>query len=148
MFVRSLTAVGKLFLLISSLALGACSTHTTNVSHSSIGSTNSDYHNATHTLLAGHNYLKYRYYSLPKEDKLKQENAVFFALNNSEVNQITQWHNANTGSNGAVKVVMSYPQGGGVCRVIQSQIQYRGKSKNFTEKACLNYLERRWHFIR
>jgi len=148
MSVRNLMAVGKLFLLISSLSLGACSTYTTDVSQSTIGSTNSDYHSASSTILAGHNYLRYKYYSLPKQDKLKQEEAVFFALNNAEVNQVIEWHNVETGSNGAVKVVMSYPQGGGVCRVIQSQIYYRGKTKGFTEKACLNYLERRWHFIR
>ena len=148
MFVKSLTAVGKSFLLISSLFLGACSTHNPSVSHSVVSGTGNQYHDATSVLLAGHNWTHYKYYSLSKRDKLQQQEAVYFALNNADVGEMTEWHNVQSGSYGKVKVVMSYPMGGGVCRVIQSQIYNKQKTKDFTEKACINYTENKWHFIR
>ena len=148
MFVKSLTAVGKSSLLIFSLLLASCSSYNPNTSHSIVSGTGTGYHTADSVILAGHNWLKYNYYSLPKEDQLKQQDAVYHTLNNVDVGKSTEWHNAQTGSYGKVKVVMSYPMGGGVCRVIQSQLYYRGKTKDFTEKACLNYTENRWNFIR
>lgn len=148
MFVKSSTALGKLSLVIFSLLLGACSSYNPNTSHSIVSGTGDQYHTVNSVLIAGHNWTHFKYYSLSARDKLKQQEAVYFALNNADVGQVTEWHNAQSGTYGAVKVVMSYPMGGGICRVIQSQIYHKKKTKDFTEKACLNYTEDKWHFIR
>ena len=110
-------------------------------------SVNSNYQSTSTSFATVVNLLKWGMYKLPKEDQVKQEQAVFFALDNLEEGEVTNWYNAKNGSQGAVKISMTYPAGSGHCRVILSQISYKNKVRDFKETACINHL-RTWKFIR
>ena len=42
----------------------------------------------------------------------------------------------------------SYPHGSGYCRVVFTQIQKKGKARDFKETACKDVSYRGWQFIR
>tara|TARA_X000000950_G_scaffold287524_1_gene400138 strand:+ start:2138 stop:2578 length:441 start_codon:yes stop_codon:yes gene_type:complete len=144
--------VGKssiLALIFSVSLLTACANtqETYITSHSVNASVNSNYQSTSTSFATVVNLLKWGMYKLPKEDQVKQEQAVFFALDNLEEGEVTNWYNAKNGSQGAVKISMTYPAGSGHCRVILSQISYKNKVRDFKETACINHL-RTWKFIR
>ena len=144
--------VGKssiLALIISVSLLTSCAnTQETYITSGSVtSSTNSKYLETSTSVATVVNLFRWGLHKLPKEDQLKQEQAVFYALDNLEEGQVTRWYNAKNGSQGAVKVSMTYPAGSGFCRVILSQITYKNKTRDFKETACINHFMT-WKFIR
>lgn len=139
-----------IILTISLLLLSAC--NTTSPYYNSSESTTASLHTkyVPNEGMAGiaYNVIYWNAGRLPKQDQEQQEQAVMFALDNLYPGEITRWFNGNTGTRGAVKVSMSYPQGSGYCRVIMSQIVYKGKRKDFKETACKNSIHNSWRFIR
>ena len=96
----------------------------------------------------GINYMKWTYHMMEPYDREQQQHAIFFALNNLQNGETTRWYNGNTGAKGAVQVSMTYPQGSGYCRVLMSQIYYKGKQRDFKETACINSVDNTWRFVR
>ena len=82
MFVKNLMAVGKLSTILISLLLISCGTTTNNKfnSKSTYLSTENNYASGLHSVTLASNFLKYKFFSLSKEDQKKQQQAVFFAL--------------------------------------------------------------------
>jgi len=78
----------------------------------------------------------------------QQEQAVFYALNRLAPGETTEWFNGNTGAHGLVQVASVYPQGSGYCRVVFTQIQKKGKARDFKETACKDVAYQGWQFIR
>ena len=117
-------------------------------SESSYASTKADYRPVDTSVGALINYMSWTMNRMEPYDQQQQEQAVFFALNNLQNGETTRWYNGNTGAQGAVRIAMTYPQGSGYCRVIQSQIFYNGKHRDFTETACINAVDNSWRFIR
>jgi len=93
------------------------------------------------------NFFSWKMHKFPAEDQLKQEQAVFFALNNSTEGDVVEWFGNSNNSHSEVMIAMTYPQGGGYCRVVMSQINYKDKSRDFKETACRNG-DTRWQFVR
>jgi surface antigen len=148
LYVKNLMAVGKLFIiLLSSIALVGCGAHNPHNTKSSYASVASDYQNANSSIVVGLNYFKWSTHRMNKYDRKQQEQAVFFALNNLQNGEETNWYNGNTGAKGRVRIAMTYPQGSGYCRVIQSEITYKGKKRNITETACINAVDNSWSFL-
>lgn len=151
MFVKSLTGLGKsLIILITSFTLVGCGTTAKNYNNSvsAYASVHDDYQNVNGSMVLVSNYIKWSSNRLDPYDQKQQEQAVFFALNNLQNGQETNWYNGNTGSRGRVRIIMTYPRDSGYCRVIQSQITYKGKSREFKEEACINAVENTWRFVR
>lgn len=146
MFARGLTAIGKLFLLFSVAFTAGCASQGGSPSVTSGVVTH--YKPVNSVLQAGVNLVTFNYYKLPDHLQHKQEQAVYHALNNLENGEVTYWHDDNSNDRGAVHVTMTYPQGGGYCRVLMTQVSYRGKMRDFTEKACINQIDNTWRFIR
>ena len=124
MFVKKWTAAGKSFLLVTSLVLAGCSAttqHNTGTSASTYASTNTSYQSNNSVLAMATNITRWKMYKLPQDDQARQERAVFFALNNLNQGEITEWRNERTGSRGAVVIMSSYPQGSGYCRTVNSK---------------------------
>ena len=94
------------------------------------------------------NLTKWHWYRLPAKDRMKQEQAMYFALDNSENGQSTSWYNNDTGTNGEVLVVSTYPMGSGYCRVVLSKLNYKSKLRHFKETACREGGHEGWRFIR
>ena len=149
MFARGSMVTGKLFLLFSLVVLGGCAgTEYKGGSTSATSSVVTHYKPVNSMLQAGINLATFNYYRLPKHLQRKQEQAVYHALNHLENGETTYWHDDNSNDRGAVHVTMTYPQGGGYCRVLMTQVSYRGKIRDYTEKACINNVENTWRFIR
>ena len=149
MFVKNLMVVGKLFTILISLLLISCGTTTDNKynSKSAYLSAEDNYHSGAHAVTLTSNFLKYKFFSLSKEDKKKQQQAIFYALDNLPEGEIIRWHNEDNNSWGRVKIVSSYPQGNGYCRIIFSQISKKGKIRDFKETACKDVAYDGWLFI-
>ena len=149
MFVKNLMALGKWLILGSSLILTACGT--TSSTNKSLSSQKSVSHNYTHAgtgVEIWYNFVRNSMGKLDKEDQHKQDKAVFFALNNLEEGKVVAWHNMKQDTHGFVKIVMSYPHGSGYCRVVFTQIQKKGKARDFKETACRDVAYQGWQFIR
>lgn len=144
MFVKGLMAIGKLF-LISSLVAGCAASGGSPSVNSSV---HTDYRPVNSIMQAGINLVTFNYYSLPDRLQNKQEQAVFHALNNLENGEITYWHDDRSNDRGAVQVTGTYPIGGGYCRVLMTQVTYKGKMRSYVEKACINNVDQQWKFIR
>ena len=142
---------GILLLALFSI-LGACSStknvQTYNTSDTTTSSVQSTYQPSSGYVGIIVNLTKWHWYRLPAEDRMKQEQAIYFALDNNETGQATSWYNNDTGTNGEVFVASTYPMGSGYCRVIMSQIVYKGKHRDFKETACINSVDNTWRFIR
>ena len=83
-------------------------------------------------------------YGLNKQQKLKQTQAVYAALE-ADYGQVIHWY--DTTAMGAVKAVHGYPQGIGFCRVLFSSITVKGQTRQFEETACRKNLEDApWYF--
>lgn len=148
MFAKRWMAVGKSFLLVASLFLTGCATTNTGTSRSTYSSANDSYQNNNSVVAVFANLTRWKMHMLPSEDRVRQEQAVFFALNNLDQGEMTEWRNERTGARGAVVVMSSYLQGSGYCRTVNSEIYYHGKTRNFVETACVNGVEPTWRFIR
>lgn len=150
MSVKNLMALGKWLLLGSSLLLTACGT--TNLEKTkSLSSQKSVSHNYTHAgtgVEVWYNFVRNNLGKLSKEDRAKQDKAVFFALDNLEEGKVVSWHNMNDDTHGFVKIVASYPHGSGYCRVVFTQIKKKSKTRDFKETACKDVAYHGWQFIR
>ena len=73
---------------------------------------------------------------------------MFFALENVDNGASTSWYNNETGTNGTVMVVSTYPMGSGYCRVVLSRLNYKGKMRDFKETACRESCHNGWRFLR
>lgn len=143
--------VGRLLILSLCISLlGACASQKETYISSSVGSSaNNSYSPNTSYINLVSNFFSWKMHKLPKEDQLKQEQAVFFALDNSNEGDVVEWYgNKDLNSHGKVMIAMTYPQGGGYCRVVLSQINYKDKTRDFKETACRNGPDNRWRFIR
>ena len=149
MFVKNLTVVGKLFTILISLLLISCGSTTDNKynSKSAYLSTEDNYYSGAHAVTLASNFFKYKFFSLSTEDKKRQQQAVFYALDNLHEGEIIRWHNDDSNSWGKIKIVSSYPHGSGYCRVIFSQISKKGKIRDFKETACKDTSYDGWLFI-
>ena len=94
------------------------------------------------------NFTKWHWYKLPDADRQAQEQAMYFALDNVDNGESTSWYNNNTGTNGTVLVLSSYPQGSGYCRVVVSRLNYKNKMRDFKETACRETGHPGWRFVR
>jgi len=140
--------VGRLLILSLCISLAACGTSKRTYISDSVGSSaNTSYSPNTSYISVVSNFAKWKSYKLPAEDQLLQEQAVFFALDNLQEGDITEWIGKENASHGKVSVVMTYPMGGGFCRVLLSQINYKQKVRSFKETACKNGSSK-WKFIR
>jgi surface antigen len=149
MSVKNLMAHGKWLILLSSLLLTACgTTSTVNKSASSQKSVSHNYTYAGTGVEVWYNYVRDSLGKLTKEDQHKQDQAVFFALDNLEEGKVVAWHNVRLDTHGSVKIVMSYPHGSGYCRVVFTQIKKKDKIRDFKETACRDIAYQGWQFIR
>tara|TARA_B100000035_G_scaffold35136_1_gene26581 strand:- start:791 stop:1213 length:423 start_codon:yes stop_codon:yes gene_type:complete len=132
--------------------LGACSSttgvQTYNTTDTTTSSVQSTYQPSNGYVGVVVNLTKWHWYRLPAEDRLKQEQAVYFALDNVENGDGTSWYNNNTGSNGEVIIVSTYPMGSGYCRTMLSKLNYKGKLRHFKETACRETGHDGWRFLR
>ena len=92
--------VGRLLILSLCISLlGACASNKETYISSSVGSSaNNSYSPNKSYINMVSNFFSWKMHKLPAEDQLKQEQAVFFALNNSTEGDVVEWVDNHDGS--------------------------------------------------
>ena len=93
------------------------------------------------------NATQYLRFSLTKEEKMMHRSAVCHALNNTRNGEKTYWYSKTRKVGGVVRVIHSYPQSAGYCRVYQSFIKVNGTTRHMTNNAC-KHMEYHWRFVK
>lgn len=141
---RNLTAVGKSLILMVTLgSLAGCASQPMQQSES-IRRSAAVHSGGINAFDLAFNMSKYNYFSLTDEQK-RQQNAAVYAALESDYGVTYNWYDRN--ASGAVKAVHGYPIQSGICRVIYSMIQVKGKEKHFEETACTSTGHKGWRFI-
>lgn len=137
-------------LIIISLTgcMGSGANRTYDTSTSTISSVQSTYQPANSYVSIIANFAKWQWHRLPEEDRRQQEQALFFALDNVENGQSSNWYNNNTGTNGKIMVMSTFPMGSGYCRTVISRLQHKGKMRDFKETACKETGHTGWRFVK
>ena len=74
--------------------------------------------------------------------------AVYHALNNTKNGEVTKWYGKDRNSAGVVRVIHSYPESRGYCRVYQSFIKLNGATRHMTNNACMHGGYNIWRFVK
>jgi surface antigen len=143
--VKSLTALGKLFLTISIASLLALPTAR---AQSSYGDSVSG------PLNPGSNYVEFitNFFNwhgglLDRADKKIYQQALMVMLENMPVGKTMEWYSENNPEvSGVIRVVYGYQTSNGYCRVYQSLIRKNGNAKQVQEYACRSEDNPRWQF--
>lgn len=142
---KSLTALGKLFLIIS-----IASTTVPQIAHAQASNGDS----VSGPLNPGSNYVEFfvnfmNWHGgfLSREDKKTYQQALMIMLENMPVGKTMEWYSeTNPEVSGVIRVVYGYQTSNGYCRVYQSLIQKNGNSKQIQEYACRSEDKPQWQF--
>lgn len=93
------------------------------------------------------NKAQYLRFSLTDKEKNQHRSAVYHALNNTKNGEKVAWYSKDRKASGVVRVIHSYPQSGGYCRVYQSFIKLNGAERHTTNAACKE-MGRYWRFVK
>lgn len=85
-------------------------------------------------------------HSLNYVDQQTHTKAMIFAAENLDNGQITEWNNPSNATAGRIKVMMTKPVQGGVCRLMFVQIEMRNNIKDYSEYACKTIDSQFWTF--
>ena len=92
----------------------------------------------------GSQYLRF---SLTKDEKIMHRSAVYHALNNTITGEKTYWYSKSRKVGGVIRVIHTYPQSAGYCRVYQSFIKLNGATRHMTNNACKS-MDYHWRFVK
>lgn len=93
------------------------------------------------------NMMKFSAYSVPRADRDKHEQCVYFSLDNLFIGEKCDWYSKNGSTHGTVKVVAHRQQGSGSCTRLFSSVFHRGKWANWQETAC-RQSDSQWTFVK
>ncbi len=93
------------------------------------------------------NASQYLRFSLKKKEKNQHRSAVYQALEHLPNGKIVAWYSKERKVSGKVRIIHSYPQSGGYCRVYQSFIKVNGATRHTTNAACKE-MGRYWRFVK
>jgi surface antigen len=139
-------ARGKLFLAITltSLVLVGCSTPSGPTSSNMVIYNDKPRVNSTHGALL--RFYENSVWRLPRDSGEKHVQAVYFAIMNLDDGVVTEWYDSNNNTQGQVRVNMTIPKGGGYCRLYESAISYKYRTRTLSEMACTRDFGKSWTF--
>jgi surface antigen len=85
---------------------------------------------------------------LSSEDRRMHTQAILVALNQTQNGEIVEWVGPVSGAGGQVRVVYTYNVGDGFCRVFQSHVVNNGDVSQYQQTACVHYNDQGWTFLR
>ena len=139
MLAKSLTALGKLFLIL------AC----TNVWANSWENSQSRSPTITMGLIdSAVGLIKYYSQRIDKDNARYHSTAVYFALNNLETGEVAEWYNDRLGSKGVARIIATWTGSGDMCRRVYSYVLEGQKSFTYEDTACYNKNRNMWEFYR
>ena len=93
------------------------------------------------------NVTKANAYSVPRVDRDKHEQCIFFALDNMQLGERCDWYSNSSSANGTVQVVSHSPTGSGYCTTLFNTVFYRGKNNSWQDTACKQGAGNQWRFV-
>lgn len=119
-----------------------------NVPLSATNGVRQDYQSNTSFVALGVNLFKVFSGSLNSEDKQTHIMTVVHAMQNLDNGEIAEWYNPTNDTAGRVRVVMTYPVQGGVCRRFFTEVRIKNHIRDYNEQGCLTIDSRYWSFSR
>jgi len=92
-------------------------------------------------------HIKTNAYSVPKADRDKHEQCVYFTLENLFLGERCDWYSSNGATKGQVQVVSYQPAGSGYCATLFSGVYHKGNWANWQDVACTNGTGNQWKFM-
>jgi len=105
-----------------------------------------DFYESNNIVFLINNVIKQASGYLNKEDQETHIRTVIFAAANLPTNDEVEWHNPKNNTAGRVKIVMTRPVQGGVCRVLFTQVEKSGTVRDYHEVACKTVDSQYWTF--
>ena len=141
---KSLTALGKLFLTISTASLLATPVQAQSSYNDSISG---PLNPGTNYVEFFANFMNWNGGLLSGADKKIYQQALMVMLENMPVGKTMEWYSeTNSDVSGQIRVVYGYQTSNGYCRVYQSLIKKNGNAKQVQEYACRSEDNPRWQF--
>jgi surface antigen len=118
----------------------------TRIPLSATGGVRSDYNDPSNAIAIFGNMFKQVSGSLSRRDTETHIRTVIFAASTLPTGEIAEWYNPDTGSGARIKVVFTKPVQGGQCRMLFTEVEKRGKVREYTEYACKTIDSQFWTF--
>jgi surface antigen len=93
------------------------------------------------------NLFVYNAYSVPRKDRDKHEQCVYFALDNLFLGEKCDWYSENGATHGQVKVVAHRKMSPGSCSTLYNSVYHKGNWKTWQDTACRNSATGQWRFV-
>ena len=93
-----------------------------------------------------YNAMQWHTTKLSNVDKAYHAQAVYHALNNAENDETVEWFSERSESMGKVRIVMTWPANGNICRRIHHYVLADRRERSWGETACMNSNTNRWVF--
>jgi surface antigen len=119
-----------------------------NVPLSTTNGVRQDYQPNGSILAVGINLFKMVSGSLGSADRDTHTMTVVHAMENLDNGDIVEWYNTVNDTAGRVRVVMTYPVQGGVCRKFFSEVRIKNTIRDYNEQGCKTMDSRYWSFSR
>lgn len=81
-------------------------------------------------------------------DRALYVQSIMLALNQTQNGEVVDWWSPRNPANGHVRVVYTYPTGDGYCRVYQTEVNHKGSTQYYQERACVQAGVKGWRFYR
>lgn len=119
-----------------------------NVPLSTTNGVRQDYQPNGSILAVGINLFKMVSGSLGSADRDTHTMTVVHAMENLDNGDVAEWYNTVNDTAGRVRVVMTYPVQGGVCRKFFSEVRIKNTIRDYNEQGCKTMDSRYWSFSR
>jgi len=93
------------------------------------------------------NMTKDNAYSVPKKDRDKHEQCVYFSLDNLFMGEKCDWYSQDGSTHGSVKVISQRQQGSGSCTTLFNSVFHKGERVIWRDTACRS-LGSQWKFVK
>lgn len=93
------------------------------------------------------NGIKNSAYSVPRKDRDRHQQCVYFVLDNLDAGEGCTWYSPDNSAKGVVAIRMIYPQDSKMCHVLYNTVHYNGKHNSWQDTACYNAVRDKWTFI-
>lgn len=145
MLAKSFQVITK-FLILASIASTAYAD--TTVPLSATNGVRQDYQPNGSIIAIGVNLFKVFSGSLNAEDKQTHTMTVLNAMQNLDNGEIAEWFNPANDTAGRVRIVMTYPVQGGICRRFFTEVRIKNHIRDYEEQGCKTMDSRFWSFSR
>lgn len=113
---------------------------------SATGGVRIDYEHSSNAIAIISNLYKQVSFSLGYQDRLQHTKTMIYAASVLDTGETALWSNPDNGTAGRMRVVMTRPAQGGVCRLMFVEVEKSGHVREYQEWACKTIDSQFWTF--